>query len=190
MTTIRGMKSARDRKPKHIHAYTDRQGRQRIYLREPGEKQVPLPGPLYSPAFWTAYHAAFGAQPVAEQERNPAGSVSAAIACYYTSAEYRQMAESTRANYRRVLERFRAKYGTMPLARLETHHVNAIIDKASEREAPKKSGGKRRHVGGPAAANVLRKRLHTVFEYEKQNLESGNSSRRTADLIGLNVTRF
>jgi hypothetical protein len=129
---------------------------------------------------------------VAEQERNPAGSVSAAIACYYTSAEYRQMAESTRANYRRVLERFRAKYGTMPLARLETHHVNAIIDKASERttEAPKKSGGKRRHLGGPAAANVLRKRLHTVFEYEKQSLESGNSSRRTADLIGLNVTRF
>src|SRR4051794_37322265 len=99
------MTRLRHRKPKHVHAYTDRQGRQRIYLRKPGEKRIALPGPLYSPAFWTAYEAAMAAQPApAERERNPAGSVSAAIAGYYSSAEYRQMAESTRANYRRVLE--------------------------------------------------------------------------------------
>jgi integrase len=162
------MTRLRHRKPKHVHAYTDRLGKSRIYLRKPDEKRIALPGPLYSPAFWTAYESAMAAQPATEQpERNPAGSMSAAIAGYYTSAEYRLMAESTRANYRRVLERFRARYGTLPLSRLETRHINAIIDTASERttEPAKKPGGKVRNVGGPAAANVLRKRLHTVLEY-------------------------
>ena len=140
----------RHQKPKHVHAYTDRQGRQRIYLRKPGEKRVPLPGPLYSPAFWTAYHAGLASQPVATPDRNPAGSVSAAIMGYYGSAEYKHLADSTRANYRRMLERFRAEHGTKPLARLETRHINAIIDAKADT---------------PAAANGLRKRLHTVLEY-------------------------
>jgi integrase len=136
--------------PKHVHAYTDRHGKQRIYLRKPGEKRVPLPGPLYSHEFWKAYHAAFTAQPSAKLERNPDGGVSAAIIGYYRSAEYKHLAESTRANYRRILERFRAEHGTKPLAGLQTKHINAIIDKMADR---------------PAAANGLRKRLHTVMEY-------------------------
>lgn len=155
------------KKPKHVHAYSDRHGRERIYLRRPGEKRVPLPGPLFSHEFWAAYHAAKAAQPTPAPERNAPGSFSAAIMGYYGSAEYRSLAESTRDNYRRVLERFRKEHGPKSLARLETRHINAIIDRASERttEAPRKAGGKPRNVGGPAAANILRKRLSGVFEY-------------------------
>lgn len=138
------------KKPKGVHAYTDRQGRQRLYLRRPGEKLVPLPGPLFSHEFWTAYYAAWRAQPEPKPDRNPAGSVSAAIAGYYGSAEYKSLAASTKQNYRRILERFREDHGTKSLANLETRHINAIIDKMADR---------------PAAANGLRKRLHTVMEW-------------------------
>jgi hypothetical protein len=120
-----------------------------LYLRKPGAKRVPLPGPLYSHEFWRAYHAAEAAQPI-KLNRNPPGSVSSAIVGYYSSAEFKHLAESTRANYRRILERFRAEHGAKPLAGLQTRHINAIIDKMAER---------------PAAANGLRKRLHTVMEY-------------------------
>jgi hypothetical protein len=136
--------------PKHVHAYTDRHGKQRIYLRKPGEKRVPLPGPLYSHEFWKAYYAAKTAQPAAKPKRNPQGSVSAAIVAYYSSAEYKHLAESTRENYRRILERFRSDHGAKPLVDLQTKHINAIIDRMAER---------------PAAANGLRKRLHTVMEF-------------------------
>ena len=33
-------------------------GRHRIYLRRPGCPQVALPVPMYTPEFWSAYHAA------------------------------------------------------------------------------------------------------------------------------------
>lgn len=74
-----------------------------------------------------------------------------------TSAEYKNMAESTRDNYRRVLERFRKEHGAKPLARLETRHINAIIDKASERttEAPRKTRRQTAQRRRLAAASVL-----------------------------------
>ncbi|MET4722016.1 integrase [Bradyrhizobium japonicum] len=144
------------KKPRHLHVYTDRHGHERIYLRKAGEKRVPLPGPLFSYQFWEAYHRA--AQGVVAairtsadpEERNPPGSVSTAIAGYYGSAEFKQLADSSRSNRRRILERFRKEHGAKSLAKLETKHINAIIDKKADK---------------PAAANELRKLLHIVFEY-------------------------
>lgn len=138
------------KKPKHVHTYTDRHGRERIYLRRPGEKHAPLPGPLFSHEFWAAYHSAGIQRPKGQPERNPPGSLSVAIMGYYGSAEYKTLAVSTRTNYRRILEKFREAHGTKSLAKLETKHINAIIDQMADR---------------PAAANSMRKRLHTVVEY-------------------------
>ncbi len=59
---------------KHVHAYTDRLGKERIYLRRPGEKRTALPGPLFSHEFWAAYHAAKAAKTVEKLERNPAAA--------------------------------------------------------------------------------------------------------------------
>ena len=50
-----------------VHLYTDRHGHERVYLRRPGEKRVPLAGPLFSYQFWGAYHSA--AQRIAEATR-------------------------------------------------------------------------------------------------------------------------
>ncbi len=109
MNRIRGM--MQDKPPKYVQRYKDRHGRDRLYLRKPGQRRVPLPGPEYSPAFWTAYHAAMEGAPVPMvTDRNKPGSVSAAIAGYYKSAEFKSLSESSQRNYRRILELFRAEH--------------------------------------------------------------------------------
>jgi integrase len=76
--------------------------------------------------------------------------MSAVIIGYYGSAEFKTLAPTTKQNYRRILEKFRKQHGDKPVALLETRHVNSMIDEIAEK---------------PAAANQLRKRLHTVLEY-------------------------
>lgn len=141
----------RTKKPRWVHRYTDHNGIERIYLRKPGVKRIVLPGPVGSRAFWDAYNAVVTDQPrEVLVTRNPAGSISSAIAGYYSSAEYQRLSPTSTANYRRVLEKFREEHGEKRLAALETKHVNAIMDAMART---------------PAAANGLRKRLHSVFEY-------------------------
>ena len=141
----------RERPPKHLQQYKDRHGKPRLYLRKPGAKRVPLPGPLYSPAFWTAYHAAMEGAPVPTiTNRNPPGSLSAAIVGYYGSAEYKILAPSSKKDYRRILEHFRTAHGSKPLAKLETKHINRIIDERAET---------------PVAAMHLRSRLNSVMKW-------------------------
>ncbi|RVD43082.1 hypothetical protein EN742_05950 [Mesorhizobium sp. M4A.F.Ca.ET.020.02.1.1] len=140
----------RHRKPKFINEYLDRHGRPRIYLRKPGQKQIPLPTPLYSEAFWTAYRAAMEGEPERIARAMP-GSIAAAVHGYYGSIEFKSLADSTQAVYRGALDRFVAsKYGNGPVAKIKTHHVNAIIDEMAST---------------PAAASNFRKRLSGVMEY-------------------------
>ncbi len=141
----------KNQNPKWIHAYVDHNGIERIYLRKPGHKRVALPGPIRSKAFWDAYNAIVTDKPrEILVTRNPAGSISSAIAGYYGSAEYKRLSPSSRTNYRRVLEHFRMEHGEKQLAKLETKHVNAIMDSMANT---------------PAAANILRKRLHSLYEF-------------------------
>ncbi len=139
----------RQRKPKYVNEYLDRHGRARIYLRRPGQPQVALPAPLYSPAFWTAYHAALSEAPVKTAQLKP-GSVTAAILGYYGSAEFKALAPSTMTSYRGILDRFRDKHGNAPIAGMQTKHVNMIIDGVADT---------------PSAASNLRKRLSAVMNY-------------------------
>jgi hypothetical protein len=81
----------RHKKPKFLHLYRDRHGKQRAYYRRPGRPRVPLPLPLYSEAFWIAYRAAEAQAdaPVVETVVKPKagsarpGSVSALIEAFY-----------------------------------------------------------------------------------------------------------
>jgi len=139
------------KKPRWVHRYIDPHGIERIYLRKPGVKRIALPGPVGSKAFWDAYDAVVTERPrEILVTRNPAGSISAAIAGYYSSAEFQRLSASSRTNYRRVLEGFRVEHGDKRLSSLETKHVNAIMDAMAST---------------PAAANILRKRLNAVFKF-------------------------
>lgn len=135
-----------------MNVYHDRHDKQRIYYREPGKPQVALPGPLYSEEFWTAYHKAQKAEPVSAGKPPVAGSMGAAIQGYYKSAEFAQLADSSKQVYRRILDVFAKVHGHAPIAGLQTKHINGLIDAKAET---------------PAAANILRKRLSSVFEYAK-----------------------
>lgn len=136
-----------------MNVYHDRHDKQRIYYREPGKPQVALPGPLYSEEFWTAYHKAQKAEPVSAGKAPVAGSMGAAIQGYYKSAEFIKLAESTKEVYRRILDAFAAEHGHAPLKGIMTKHVNALIDAKGST---------------PSAANILRKRLSSVFKYGMQ----------------------
>jgi integrase len=137
------------KRPPYLKVYTDRHGRQRAYFRKAGQPQVPLPLPLYSEAFWIAYRAAAARVAQARPATSSPGSISALIAAYYGSAEWKALAPSSRETYRRILERFRADYGNQPVAQLETRHVNRILDQMADR---------------PAAANNLRDRLNVLMQ--------------------------
>jgi integrase len=148
----------RERKPKFVEDYEDRHGRPRIYLRKPGEKRVPLPAPMFTPEFWAAYHAAMGGKPAQGPRRVKAGSIAAAVkGCggtnvkgYYSSTEFKALAETTKAVYRGVLDRLVEKHGDGPVAGLQAKYINNLIDEMADT---------------PSAASNFRKRLKAVMDY-------------------------
>ena len=99
----------RQRMPKYVQSFVDRHGKRRLYLRRPGLKKVPLPGPLWSPAFMIAYQGALQGQERAPlgAARTKAGTFDALIVAYYSSTNFTGLAPSTQTVYRRVIENFR-----------------------------------------------------------------------------------
>ncbi|WP_343801361.1 site-specific integrase [Paenochrobactrum glaciei] len=111
--------------------------------------QVPLPGPLFSEAFWIAYHKAMegGTKTVVDvgSSRTVAGTFDALITAYYKSSAFTTLAKSTQSTYRNQLEKFREAHGTKPVAALKPKHVDAILGEIASKFPPQ--------------ANKLRKRL-------------------------------
>jgi integrase len=148
----------RQRKPKYVDDYIDRHGQPRVYLRKPGEKRVPLPAPMFTPEFWAAYHAAMGGKPAEGPRRVKAGSIAAAVkGCkgtnvkgYYSSTEFKALADTTKAVYRGVLDRLVEKHGDGPVAGLQAKYINNLIDEMADT---------------PSAASNFRKRLKAVMDY-------------------------
>ena len=115
-------------KLRYIHRFRDRHGRVRHYFRRSGHPLVPLPGLPGSPEFMAAYQAALAGAPLPiGAAREAPGSMSALIASWYRSAEFRQLSPTSQNTYRRIVERFRAEHGDKPVARLEPRHVRALI---------------------------------------------------------------
>ena len=90
---------------------------------------IPLPGKIGSPEFMTAYNAALAALNVREigKTRSAPGTVSTAIASYYTDNRFTSLAPGTQKKRREILESFRTEHGDKRLARLRKQHVAAIL---------------------------------------------------------------
>jgi integrase len=114
---------------KFIQAWVDREGRVHRYFRRPGFPRVRLPGLPGSAEFMEAYQAALDNQhhEVGATKRSKLGSLSAAIAGYYTSLEFRSLAAGTQAARRSILERFRAAHGDKPLALLPQKWIAHVL---------------------------------------------------------------
>ncbi len=140
--------------PKYTHGYIDCRGKPRWYLRRPGLKRAPLPGLPWSPEFMAAYEAAMAGEKIEPGKSSiKPGSVADLITAYYQTAAFTRLSDATRQTYRGILERFRTEYGEHPVARLEDHHITAILDKKA---------------ATPAAANNLRRMLRAVMKLAKK----------------------
>jgi integrase len=118
--------------PKYVHAYIDRHGKPRHYLRRLGRKEVPLPDLPWSSEFMEAYEAAMNraAPIVIGAKRTRPGTVEEAVARYLGSAAFTQrLGPSTQAMRRRILERFRVEHGDKRLRYLESEHVARLLGK-------------------------------------------------------------
>jgi integrase len=114
---------------RYIKEYRDRHGHVRRYFRRRGQPEIALPGRPGSSEFVAAYNAALAAMAVARPTK-PApgpGSVSAAVALYYTSYAFLGLAPSTRQMRRPILERFRIAHGDKRLAEMQRPHVARIL---------------------------------------------------------------
>lgn len=143
------------KKPPYVHAYQDRLGKPRIYFKKPYQPNIALPGPLFSEAFWVAYHKAKDMLPDVKNEgagaeKTKAGSFDALIVEYYGSADFTPLAEETRRSYRNLIELFRKDYGHLPVATISTKHIDGILGKVAARSS--------------SQAHHLRKRLLKLMQ--------------------------
>jgi integrase len=114
---------------KYIHQFRDRHGQLRRYFRRRGRAKIPLPGAPGTPEFVEAYNAALAAMVVrgVGGDRSAPGTVSAAIAAYYTHNSFTGFARGTQKMRRAILERFRREHGEKRLAAMQRPHVAKII---------------------------------------------------------------
>jgi integrase len=128
---------------RYVHAFKDRHGTTRHYFRREGCKpDVALPGLPGSVEFMRAYQQALAASEARLGSKAPteigasrtkAGTVSAAVSCYFSSHAYQELADGTRKARRRALERFRERHGERDFAKLERRWVELML---AEMDAP------------------------------------------------------
>lgn len=135
---------------RYIQKFRDRYGKERLYLRRKGQKQVPLPE-RDDPDFLRAYQAALASSaPQPKTVRVEEGSLEALARSYYRSVKFRQLGDSTQAVYKRIIADLCRKHGHKPVALLDTARINRFLE------------GK---VETPAAANHLLRTLRALMRH-------------------------
>jgi integrase len=141
--------AANQKRPPYLKMYSDRHGRERIYFRRKGYKEVALATPLYSDDFWKSYEKAMnGPRPAIGADRNKPGSMNEVIVAYYKSADFKNLKPSTKSTYRGIIERFRTVHGEKTASRLQARHIRQMMREKSDT---------------PSAANNFLRILHLLM---------------------------
>jgi integrase len=114
-----------------VQAFVDRKtGKVFHYFRRRGMPRVALKGLPGSTEFMAAYAQALAATPtpVGASTRSKPGSISAAIAEYYSSHAFRSLKGGTPAKRRALLEGFRSEHGHRQLATVPREFLIALLD--------------------------------------------------------------
>lgn len=138
--------------PPFASSYKDRHGKKRVRFRKTGLPTAYPKDPPGSEGFWQEYLEWKNSEAApAGADRAIPGTFDDLICRFYGSLKWKNIPkDSTRAVYRGELERFRAKYGKRRVATMSARAVNGLMEKMA---------------GTPSAANNLRKRLITLFDY-------------------------
>ncbi len=141
------------KRPPHVNVFPSRHGKMMCYFRRNG-LNVRLPLPSES-GFLDAYTNALIESKKQETKKNSYnGTISALIAEYYKSAEYRTLKESTKRGYRSTLERIRENHGQRLVVELSTKHVRALVNNLAD---------------NPATANKFLKILKIIMRFAVLN---------------------
>ena len=136
--------------PKHCGYFTDARGKQRLRFRKKGCKTVYPSSQPGTQEFLAEYQAFLNQTSPTHELRLSKGSVSAVVAGFYGSTEFKVLAPGTQISYRRIYERFRSQHGAKNIAAIQTVHVNSLIDEMADR---------------PAAAKIFRLRLKALMNF-------------------------
>jgi integrase len=119
---------------KHVNAFRNKNrndGKVRYYFRRPGQKAIPLPGPVGSDEFMSAYGLALAILPDPPREvgadRTMPGTVDALAVSYYKSAEWQALAQDTQRTRRYSIEAFRARHGMKRVSLLRSEHIRLML---------------------------------------------------------------
>lgn len=134
----------------YVNAYRDRRGKQRYYFRRKGFARKSLPGEPGSAEFLQAYTAAMSVPGLEIKSAVITGSLGAACLDYMASADYVQLADSTRRELRYVLNALIDQHGDKRLAQLERRHLLKMRDDLAAK---------------PGAANKLMRSLKILLGF-------------------------
>ena len=149
--------------PRYVHAFVDRHGRPRFYLRRKGQPKIPLPGLPWSIEFMSRYQEAMllAKQTVTQigADRIVPRSIRALAVAYYDSAAFRALKPITQGVYRNIIDRFCREAdhngqvcGDKSAITIKSHHVEKLMEARAER---------------PDSANGLRKVLREMMKVAK-----------------------
>jgi integrase len=114
---------------RYVQQWVDGDGRIHRYFRRPGYPRVRLSGLPGSAEFMAAYQAALDSTPIPiGTTRSKPGSVAAAVASYYASSAFRDLAPPTQAARRSALEPFRRQHGDKPIGLMPRKFIEAMLD--------------------------------------------------------------
>ena len=129
------------RKPRYVQVFRDRHGRERLYFRKPGDKLVPLRGPLGSDAFEIDYATACSASASALLAKPTTASPHTyrwLCLKYLKSTDFKQLASSTQRVRELIIEHTWAEpiepgsavlIGDCPLSRFNAKIIRVLRDR-------------------------------------------------------------
>ena len=136
--------------PKHCGYFTDVRGKQRLRFRKKGCNTAYPSSQPGTQEFLAEYQAFLNQNSPTRESRLSKDSVSAVVARFYGSTEFKVLAPGTQTAYRGIFERFRRNHGTKKIASIQTVHVNSLIDELADK---------------PAAAKHFRLRLKALMDF-------------------------
>lgn len=153
---------SKERLPENVSSYLDRHGKRRYRYRVTGQKTHNFKATYGTAAFDEELSSLrSGAAPVSG-ERYERGTVGWVAARYRASLAFTGgKSEQTQRTAWLILEKFVAEFAKYKIIHFQFDHIESILKRA----ATKRTNDKGRIVGGPSAANNLRKELLPFFAY-------------------------
>lgn len=147
--------------PKYVSSYLDRHGKRRYRFRRRGV-DVPLkahPGTRANPSAEYKMLLA-GQQPANSNQLVAAGTIDDLIIRFYSSVDFNNAADRTKAKNRAILDKFRSEHGSKRVDTIKSNHVEALLVAKAAVGVDERG----RKAGGPFAAERFRKLLRRLFK--------------------------